>query len=74
METLRAQGGSADPNDPQLREEFASRIQGYDFFVVTLWGELDAQPVLKSILYDNYPIYAQGDEYIVFDLRGQAEQ
>lgn len=74
METLRAQGGSADPNDPQLREEFASRIQGYDFFVVTLWGELDAQPVLKSILYDSYPIYVQGDEYIVFDLRGQAEQ
>jgi hypothetical protein len=36
---------------------------------VTLFGELDAQPALKDRLYNNYPIYAQGDGYVLFDLR-----
>jgi hypothetical protein len=30
---------------------------------------LDSQHQLKHMLYDNYPIYAQGDGYIIFDLR-----
>jgi len=33
-----------------------------------LFAELDAQPILKSILYENYP-FREGDGYILFDLR-----
>ncbi len=39
-----------------------------DYFLVTLKNELDAQPLLKSKLYDNYP-HTDGPGYILFDLR-----
>ena len=47
---------------------FASLTQGCRYFLVDLFGELDAQPLLKSRLYDHYPIYKQGDGYVIFDL------
>jgi hypothetical protein len=47
---------------------FAKKTAGMDYFVVTLMGELDAQPQLKARLYDNYP-YSEGKGYILFDLR-----
>jgi 4-amino-4-deoxy-L-arabinose transferase-like glycosyltransferase len=48
---------------------FQSHIDGYQFFLVTSFDELDAQPYLKQLLYENYPIYEQRDWYIIFDLR-----
>ena len=47
---------------------FEKKTSGMDYFLVTLKGELQAQPLLKARLYDNYP-YTQGDGYILFDLR-----
>lgn len=47
---------------------FAKKTAGMDYFVVTLMGELDAQPLLKARLYDNYPL-SKGRGYILFDLR-----
>jgi hypothetical protein len=29
---------------------------------------LDAQPLLKDKLYSTYPIFQEGDGYIIFDL------
>jgi hypothetical protein len=54
--------------------EITERLAGHSFFVVTLLGELDAQPALKEYLYANYPVAAQGDDFVVFDLRGQTGQ
>ena len=48
---------------------FAEDTAGKQYFVVTSFGELDAQPVIKNLLYADYPIYAQTDEYIIFDLQ-----
>ncbi len=48
---------------------FQSQTHGMDFFLVTLFGDLDAQPALKAMLYDHYPIYQQGDGYVLFDLK-----
>jgi len=48
---------------------FTARTEGYDFFIITLMDELDKQPYLKNILSNNYPIYDQGEGYIIFDLR-----
>lgn len=48
---------------------FQTQTEGMEYFLVTLFSDLDAQPNLKSELYDHYPIYAQGDGYILFDLR-----
>jgi len=48
---------------------FRDQTQGMDYFLVTLFGDLDAQPALKSMLYDHYPIFMKGDGYVLFDLR-----
>jgi hypothetical protein len=37
-------------------------------------GELEAQPALKERLYSDYPVAAQGDGYILFDLRNPFEE
>ena len=60
-------GGNADMNDPAWAEEFKSRTAGYDYFIVTVMGELDVQPVLKEVLYNQFS-YQEGDGYILFDL------
>ena len=48
---------------------FKKKTSGKQLFLVTDMNELDKQPLLKAILYDNYPIFDQGDGYIIFDLR-----
>jgi hypothetical protein len=48
---------------------FKDQTHGMDYFLVTLFGDLNAQPDLKSMLYDHYPIAQQGDGYVLFDLR-----
>ena len=48
---------------------FAELTGNKDFFLVTLMNQLNEQPDLKEILYNNYTIYAKGDGYIIFDLR-----
>jgi len=48
---------------------FQDQTAGMEYFLVTLFGDLNAQPELKSELYDHYDIYAQGDGYVLFDLR-----
>jgi hypothetical protein len=47
---------------------FREQIDGMDYFLVTLFSDLDAQPALKSMLYDHYPILIQGDGFVLFDL------
>ena len=48
--------------------EFDGNSDIMDYFVITMFSELDAQPYLRKILYDHYTILAQSDWYIVFDL------
>jgi hypothetical protein len=50
------------------RALFAQVTKGKDFFLVTLLGELDHQPVVKDILYNHYTMIDQGDGYVLFDL------
>ncbi len=47
---------------------FADLTDGMDYFLVTAFGQLDKQPDLKKIL-DTYPIAAEGDGYVLYDLR-----
>ena len=58
------EGGSGDPPGPADIEE---RVQGYRYFLVTLFGELDAQPALKAFLVQ-HPLAAQGDGFDLYDL------
>ncbi len=60
-----ARGGNLSSDFAQY---FVQTTHGYRYFLVTLFGELNAQPKLKAMLYDHYPIASQGDGYILFDL------
>jgi 4-amino-4-deoxy-L-arabinose transferase-like glycosyltransferase len=40
-----------------------------DLFVVTMLGEFDKQPKLKSMLNNHYPILEQASDYIIYDLK-----
>jgi 4-amino-4-deoxy-L-arabinose transferase-like glycosyltransferase len=69
---------AADFQMMRMREEnyrfdfnkfFADNTKDKAYFLVTLFNELDAQPELKAKLNDNYPIYADGEGYLIYDLR-----
>ena len=59
------QGGNKGTFD----EEFEARAIGYDYFLVTLMGEFENQPLLKQKLFDQFPLVSEGDGYLLFDLR-----
>ncbi|HJW90066.1 MAG TPA: hypothetical protein VJ436_05445, partial [Anaerolineales bacterium] len=52
-----------------VQDWFAELTGNQDYFLVTLINQLEKQPELKELLYQNYAIFAQGDGYIIFDLR-----
>jgi hypothetical protein len=52
----------------EFEADFARRIEGKSYFLVTAFGQFNDQPDLKQILYERYPITAQGDGYLIFDL------
>ena len=57
-----ARGGEQDAGD------FAFLTEGKDYFLVTAFGQLEKQPTLKKTL-EQYPIAAEGDGYVLYDLR-----
>ena len=52
-----------------LLQNFKQDTAGKKYFLVTMFGELDKQPVVKDLLYKHYPIYAKTEEYVIFDLQ-----
>jgi len=44
------------------------------YFLVTDFAELDRQPELKERLYRSYPIYSEGEGYLIFDLKNPTQQ
>ena len=53
----------------EFEDLFRDKTAGKDFFIVTLFGELDRQPALKEMLEEHYPVLAQTGDYIIYDLR-----
>jgi hypothetical protein len=60
-------GGNSDFLDPYWEQFFKEKTKDADYFLVTIAGELDAQPVLKNML-DQYSS-VEGDGYILYDLK-----
>jgi 4-amino-4-deoxy-L-arabinose transferase-like glycosyltransferase len=54
--------------DIQLSERFGEFIEGKRFFVVTHLTRLENDAALKESLYNNFPIYAEGKGFVIFDL------
>ena len=59
---------AARNSERDLAARFDELTDGMDYFLVTSFGQLDKQPNLKKIL-DGYPIAAQGDGFVLYDLR-----
>ena len=53
----------------EVQAWFAERAGNKDYFLVTMMNQFDKQPELKKLLKDNFPVYAEGDGYLIFDLR-----
>jgi hypothetical protein len=51
-----------------IKSLFDEQTAGKDYFLVTLFNELDSQPELKQILA-GYTVAEQTDDYILYDLR-----
>ncbi len=51
-----------------FQDEFQTRTEGKQYFIVTDLDELDRQPQLRDLLYSTYTIVDQGDGYVIFDL------
>jgi hypothetical protein len=52
---------------------FEEKTQGKDYFLVTQLSELDNQPEIKKILFENYKIREETSDYIIFDLSEKIE-
>lgn len=53
----------------EVQQWFAEKAGNKDFFLVTMLNQFEKQPELKDLLFGNYPVFAQGDGYLIFDLR-----
>jgi len=56
-------------NSKEFAELFARRTEGKSYFLITAIGQLNDQPDLKQHLTEHYPLLAQGDGYLIYDLR-----
>lgn len=53
---------------PEFISQFEQLTLGKQYFVVTDLVELERQPELKEHLSRHYPVYEQGDGYVIYDL------
>jgi hypothetical protein len=58
-------------SDVDAKDRFLEEYAGSspEYFIITNFEELDVQPDLRSYLTQNFPIAAQTEDYLVFDLR-----
>jgi hypothetical protein len=55
-------------SEKEFEEYFAKRTEGKSYFLITAFNQYNDQPDLKQMLTENYPVYSEGDSYIIFDL------
>jgi len=48
---------------------FNQHVSKRSYFLVTDFEEFDRQPELKERLFNSYPVYSEGDGYLIFDLK-----
>lgn len=62
---LRELAGLAQPD---FLERFQDLIREKQFFLITDLDELDRQPQLEQALRETYPVFSEGEGFIVYDL------
>jgi hypothetical protein len=58
-------------SQPEFAARFADQTKGMDYFLVTDMDEFNAQKDLKEFLYQNFPVYQEGTDFVIFDLRNR---
>ena len=58
-------GGPPDVSVAEIQE----RLSGGSYFISTIPGELDAQPLLARYLEEAFPIVERGDDFVIYDLQ-----
>ncbi len=48
---------------------FAEAVGGEELFLITDFNEFNRQPEVKEILQETYPVFDQGEGYLIYDLR-----
>jgi uncharacterized membrane-anchored protein YitT (DUF2179 family) len=54
--------------DKDLENFFAKKSEGMDYFLITSFNQFNDQPELKKYLNQNFPVYAEGGGYLIYDL------
>jgi hypothetical protein len=54
--------------DQEFEKYFENRAGGRSYFLITAFGQYRDQPDLQELLEERYPVYAEGDGYLIFDL------
>lgn len=62
---LRALAG----NELDQDELFLQAIENRELFLVTDFAEFDRQPEVQQFLSENFPIFEEGQGYLIYDLR-----
>ncbi|RPJ28449.1 MAG: hypothetical protein EHM33_04510 [Chloroflexi bacterium] len=55
-------------------DDLFNKYSSRDYFLVTDLDEFDRQAQLKERLFDSYPVYLEGDGYLIFDLQHPRQQ
>jgi 4-amino-4-deoxy-L-arabinose transferase-like glycosyltransferase len=56
-------------SNKEFEEFFKKRIEGKSYFLITSFGQYEDQPALQQMLSENFPILAQGNGYLIFNLQ-----
>jgi hypothetical protein len=57
-----------DGRQINLLQRFQEQVLGKHFLVITQINQLDQQPEIKDFIYATYPIFDEGQGYVIFDL------
>ncbi len=55
--------------EKEFEQYFSKRTEGMGYFLVATLRQFNEQADLKAALTGGYPVYAEGDGYIIFDLQ-----
>jgi hypothetical protein len=52
----------------EFEDYFANKIEGKSYFLITAFNQFNDQPDLQAYLAEHFPIAAEGQGYLIYDL------
>lgn len=57
-----------DGRQIDILDKFKEKVAGKKYIVVTQMSKLDDQPEIKQFILENYPVFAEGDDYVIYSV------